>query len=309
MRYLKITVEKDYGETGFRTVEQVLQRQCNFTKRQIRQAKFRQDGIRKNGFRCRVTEMTEPGDVLWICLEEERDVSVQLEKREVPLEILYEDEDLLAVNKSAGLVTHPQGGHYQDTLANQVTAYFQGKGERHGVRPVGRLDKETSGIMVFAKNQMAAARLQEQRKKGIYMKTYLAVAEGQMETDGKIHDIKLPIAPDPSDRLKMMVCEGGKYAETHYQAVKNADRMAVLEVWLDTGRTHQIRVHMAALGHPLAGDQLYGRKQKQEEQEEQFRDGSDRAALHAWKVELYQPFSGEKIELEAPVPEDMRKYL
>ena len=296
MRYLTITVEKNQQDKQSETIEQVLRKQWGFTKRQIRQAKFRSDGILKNGRRCRVTESVRPGDTIRICLEEEREVSGHLKGNPVPLEILYEDEDLLAVNKPAGLVTHPRGGHYQDTLANQAASYFQSKGEMHGVRPIGRLDQETSGVVVFAKSRMAAARLQKQREQGIYQKTYLAVVQGEMETDGRIRSVRQPIGPDSTNHLKMQVREDGKGAVTHYKAVRRILGRSVLEVTLETGRTHQIRVHMASLGHPLVGDRLYG----------EDKEGAERALLHAWRVELFQPFTGEAIRLLAPIPEDMK---
>lgn len=158
-------------------VQEVLRKQAGFTKKEISRAKFLPDGIRKNGTRCRVTEKTLPGDIIEILLETETQTSAHLAVNTEVLDILYEDQDLLAVNKPAGVVTHPQGGHYEDTLANQVSAYYAFRQESHTVRPIGRLDKDTSGIVLFAKNQTAAARLQKQRERGELQKTYLAVTE------------------------------------------------------------------------------------------------------------------------------------
>ena len=145
-------------------VQEVLRKQAGFTKKEISRAKFIPDGIRKNGTRCRVTEKTLPGDIIEILLETETQISAHLTANTEVLDILYEDQDLLAVNKPAGVVTHPRGGHYEDTLANQVSTYYNFRQESHTVRPIGRLDKDTSGIVLFAKNQTAAARLQKQRK-------------------------------------------------------------------------------------------------------------------------------------------------
>ena len=158
-------------------VQEVLRKQAGFTKKEISRAKFLPDGIRKNGTRCRVTEKTLTGDIIEILLETETQTSAHLAVNTEVLDILYEDQDLLAVNKPAGVVTHPQGGHYEDTLANQVSAYYAFRQESHTVRPIGRLDKDTSGIVLFAKNQTAAARLQKQRERGELQKTYLAVTE------------------------------------------------------------------------------------------------------------------------------------
>ena len=246
------------------------------------------------------------------------------------LEILYEDQDILAVNKPAGLVTHPSGSHYSDSLSNQVAAYFRSKDEPTKVRTIGRLDKETSGILLFARNQTAAARLQKQRENGISEKTYLAAVSGSMleDTDGTFHAITTPLAPDPDNRLKMVISPGSslpgsKPAVTLYSVLKSTApgsriSASLVMLRLKTGRTHQIRVHMASLGHPLLGDSLY-----------HLSDTTNlfsRAALHAWKLKFHPPFpAGEttsgilssipctenakkEISLEAPLPEDFKKF-
>ena len=246
------------------------------------------------------------------------------------LEILYEDQDILAVNKPAGLVTHPSGSHYSDSLSNQVAAYFRSKDEPTKVRSIGRLDKETSGILLFARNQTAAARLQKQRENGISEKTYLAAVSGSMleDTDGTFHAITTPLAPEPDNRLKMVISPGSslpgsKPAVTLYSVLKSTApgsriSASLVMLCLKTGRTHQIRVHMASLGHPLLGDSLY-----------HLSDTTNlfsRAALHAWKLKFHPPFpAGEttsgilssipctenakkEISLEAPLPEDFKKF-
>ena len=246
------------------------------------------------------------------------------------LEILYEDQDILAVNKPAGLVTHPSGSHYSDSLSNQVAAYFRSKDEPTKVRSIGRLDKETSGILLFARNQTAAARLQKQRENGISEKTYLAAVSGSMleDTDGTFHAITTPLAPDPDNRLKMVISPGSslpgsKPAVTLYSVLKSTApgsriSASLVMLRLKTGCTHQIRVHMASLGHPLLGDSLY-----------HLSDTTNlfsRAALHAWKLKFHPPFpAGEttsgilssipctenakkEISLEAPLPEDFKKF-
>lgn len=246
------------------------------------------------------------------------------------LEILYEDQDILAVNRPAGLVTHPSGSHYSDSLSNQVAAYFRSKDEPTKVRSIGRLDKETSGILLFARNQTAAARLQKQRENGISEKTYLAAVSGSMleDTDGTFHAITTPLTPDPDNRLKMVISPGSslpgsKPAVTLYSVLKSTApgsriSASLVMLRLKTGRTHQIRVHMASLGHPLLGDSLY-----------HLSDTTNlfsRAALHAWKLKFHPPFpAGEttsgilssipctenakkEISLEAPLPEDFKKF-
>ncbi len=331
-RYLTIHIPETASPAP---VSHFLRTQAGLTKKQISQAKFRPGGVQKNGQQCRVTETAYPEDQITVCLETNNVDSAQLESAPAPqflpeLAILYEDQDILAVNKPAGIVTHPSGSHYSDSLSNQVAAYFRSKGEPTKVRSIGRLDKETSGILLFARNQTAAARLQKQRENGISEKTYLAAVSGSMpeDTDGAFHRITTPLAPDPKNRLKMVISPdgslpGSKPAETLYSVLKSTAPGSMISasfvmLRLKTGRTHQIRVHMASLRHPLLGDSLY-----------HLSDTTNlfsRAALHAWKLKFQPPFpNGEttssplssmpctknakkEISLEAPLPEDFKKF-
>lgn len=331
-RYLTIHIPETASPAP---VSHFLRTQAGLTKKQISQAKFRPGGVQKNEQQCRVTETAYPGDQITVCLETNNVDSAQLESAPAPqflpeLAILYEDQDILAVNKPAGIVTHPSGSHYSDSLSNQVAAYFRSKGEPTKVRSIGRLDKETSGILLFARNQTAAARLQKQRENGISEKTYLAAVSGSMpeDTDGAFHRITTPLAPDPKNRLKMVISPdgslpGSKPAETLYSVLKSTAPGSMISasfvmLRLKTGRTHQIRVHMASLRHPLLGDSLY-----------HLSDTTNlfsRAALHAWKLKFQPPFpNGEttssplssmpctknakkEISLEAPLPEDFKKF-
>ena len=309
-RYIEILVEERTQENKKQTVESVLKRQAGFTKRQISQAKFRAGGIRKNGKQCRVTEMVCAGDSLMVCLEEAQMGSEKREWEEdfSQPDILYEDPDLLAVNKPAGMVTHPAGIHYKDTLSNQIAGYYRRKGKHLCVRSIGRLDRETSGIVVFAKNRTAAARMQMQKENGVFQKTYLAVAKGRMQEDRQEtwHTIETFVGPDPADARKMRVFREGifqseflwKKAVTHYQVLKSTEDKSLVQLKLETGRMHQIRIHMADMGHPLMGDTLYGEE-----------GDVSRAALHAWKTECCQPFTGEKIKITAPFPTDFKKLI
>ena len=302
-RVLSIVVEEQMAESVSQ-VGQLLKQQCGLTQKQISRLKFQENGILKNGAKCRVTEPIHIGDVIRICIEETHTDSAHIRGKKGDLHILYEDSDLLVVNKPAGVVTHPQGGHYEDTLVNWVQEYFLQKGETNCIRPVGRLDKETSGIVVFAKNRIAAARLQEQRDQGIFQKWYTAYVHGAMETSDNEYLICKNIGKDKDNPLKMVIDDQGKFARTHYRVMWSCKDWSIVEVWLDTGRMHQIRVHMAALGHSLLGDSLY---------EECGLEGQrmygrmQRAALHAGKIYLTHPITGEEMEFEVPVPEDMEK--
>ena len=316
-RYLDLIITEKNIE---KNIEQILLHQAHLTRKQISQAKFRPGGIQKNGIQCRVNESVLPGDHIRVCLENNSAVSGQLlpSKTSVLPDILYEDADIIAVNKPAGILTHPSGVHYDDTLSNQLVRYFQDKKEQTMIRPVGRLDKETSGIVLFAKNQIAAARLQKQREDHLFCKQYVAAAKGFLPVDeiNVWHTISYPLVKISDHPIKMAAVvsdiqrdacnavslSGQLSAVTHYQVQKSMVNWSLLTVRLDTGRTHQIRVHMNAIGHPLLGDSLY---ENLSSPEFSF---FKRAALHAWKVTFYQPFTGEKISLEATFPEDFSYF-
>lgn len=280
-------------------LESFLHRELSLTKRQISQAKFRENGILVNGTQVRVTAMLHPGDVVSILLEEEMTGSAHLNVYEYPLEILYEDEDILAVNKPAGMVVHPSHGHYQDTLSNAIAFHYKKQGVRMKIRSIGRLDKDTSGIVLFAKNQTAAARLFVQKQTGIFQKTYLALIQGTLEHERG--SIRTPLERDTETLMKMKTASKGLTAVTHYQIWKpHGDYTAVL-LHLETGRTHQIRVHMASIGHPLLGDCLY--------HPEADTSLMNRTALHAMCCSFVQPFTDEKITVKAAIPKDMDRLL
>ncbi|MCD8151127.1 MAG: RluA family pseudouridine synthase [Clostridiales bacterium] len=309
-------MEKRISATAAQPMElyDFLRLTLGLTKRQIRQAKFREAGIRVTGEQRRVTSVLSPGDVVEVCLEAGQKSSDHLVLSEKPVEILYEDGDICIVNKPAGVATHPGGGCYGDTVANRLMYYFHNKGESLRIRPVGRLDRETSGVLLFAKNQAAAGRLVRQRERKILRKEYLALAEGQFGEDeirslssglseGRASDaewtISVPLGRDPENPCRASCTPEGKTAVTHGRILQEYAGYTALAVRLDTGRMHQIRAHMAYLGHPLLGDELYGGSRKL----------IGRAALHARRLTLRQPFTGELLTVEAPLPEDMEKLL
>lgn len=314
-RYLTIHIPETSAPAP---VSHFLRTQAGLTKKQISQAKFRPGGVPKNGQQCRVTETAYPGDQITVCLETNDVDSAQLESAPAPqflpeLEILYEDQDILAVNKPAGIVTHPSGSHYSDSLSNQVAAYFRSKGESTKVRSIGRLDKETSGILLFARNQTAAARLQKQRESGISEKTYLAAVSGSMpeDTDGAFHRITTPLAPDPKTRLKMVISPdgslpGSKPAETLYSVLKSTApdsriSASLVMLRLKTGRTHQIRVHMASIHHPVAGDPVYG--------PHNCITSLHGQCLHAKTLGFVHPITGEYLRFDSDLPDYFTHFL
>lgn len=275
-----------------RRLELLLRERLGLTRAQIRRAKFTENGITVNGRRRRVNDTVQAGDSVEVLLEEAKTPRTETAESWDSLEILYEDEDVLAVCKPSGMACHPAHGHYRDTLANLAAAYLAARGECCAVREVGRLDRDTSGIIVTAKSQAAAARLASQRENGCMRKLYLAAAEGVF--DVKQGCIRLPLAPDENELNKMAVQREGKAAVTHYRVITQRADTALVCCRLETGRTHQIRAHLAALGHPLLGDIIYGKGT----------GTGSRLGLHAAAVRFVQPFTGEQICLTAGLADD-----
>jgi len=215
----------------------------------------------------------------------------------IDLDIVYEDDALLVINKPAGLVVHPGSGNWSGTLLNALLHHapqLQGV-PRAGI--VHRLDKETSGLLVVAKTLEAQTDLVRQLQARTVKRHYLALVEGNVEQAGKV---EAPIGRHPTARTKMAVVSRGKPAVTHYNVLQRFARHTLIECRLETGRTHQIRVHMQTIGHPLVGDPTYGSKRTH---------AFKRQALHAARLGLIHPVTHVAMEWEAPLPEDMQKLL
>ncbi len=230
---------------------------------------------------------------------------LQLEAEEIPLQVVYEDDDLLIVDKPSGLVVHPAPGHAGGTLVNALLARDTTYGGIAGVQRPGivhRLDRDTSGLLMVAKDDRAQASLMAQLKARRVKKTYLALVLGAVEAP--VGRIEAPIGRDPRNRLKRAVTSDGQPATTGYRVRERLPGWTFLEVDLVTGRTHQIRVHMAALGHPVAGDILYGTGTARKGP-----DGLGRLFLHAWRLELQSPADGHLIRAVAPLPADLEEVL
>jgi 23S rRNA pseudouridine1911/1915/1917 synthase len=224
----------------------------------------------------------------------------ELKPEAIPLKIIYEDDDLLAVDKPAGLAVHPAPGHPAHTLVNAILAHFPhladiGDWLRPGV--VHRLDKDTSGVMLVAKNSAAQANLSKQFKSHSVTKAYLALVKGKLEPESGI--IEADIGRDPRNRKKMAVVAQGREARTEYRVIKYIGGYTLLEVMPETGRTHQIRVHLAAIGFPVVGDKVYGVKSPH----------LSRQFLHACRLGFKLPSTGEYVEFESELPPDLAKAL
>ena len=289
----------DWSVTNNGHVREVMTRELNLSRKEISRLKF--DGeILLNGKRVRVDDHMRVGDTLTVRFPEvETGGDVPL--LDIEPDILYEDADLVIVNKPAGIPCHPVHGHIDDSMGTILASYYRQAGDDFVIRPVGRLDKDVSGAIIYAKNRPAAARLSRDREDGKLTKYYTAFVSGVLETRSGVIDA--PIAKVEGQRRRDAGNEEGKPAKTYFQVthefhVRNKS-ISILAVQIDTGRTHQIRAHLAAVGHPLIGDELYGG------------DTSlmKRPALHCAEITFLTPFEREGYEVTAPLPEDMEYLL
>ena len=231
----------------------------------------------------------------------------------IPIEIVYEDDTLIVVNKPAGLVVHPAAGMPSGTLANALAYHFQNlPGGGTGVRPglVHRLDRDTSGLLVVAKTESALENLSDQFRDRTVFKSYVALVHGRLlSNSGKIDQ---PLARDPSNRTRMAVVRAGRNALTLYRVRRAFDRFTLLDVELKTGRTHQIRVHLAWLKHPVVADETYGGGRDNTIQDARLRArvrSLNRQFLHAEKLGFTHPQTGEWVKFESPIPEELSGLL
>lgn len=212
----------------------------------------------------------------------------------IPLDIIYEDEYLLAINKPANMPVHPSMLHYEETLSNAVKYYFDTLNLKRKIRIVNRLDKDTSGIVIFAKNEYIQECLIKQMKTKELKKEYLAIVTGYLQK--KSDTLCFPISRKEGSIIERTVNPNGDIAITHYNILKEQNNLSLVHVFLETGRTHQIRVHFSHINHPILGDTLYGTPSPL----------INRQALHSYKITLLHPISKQILTLEAPIPNDMK---
>ncbi|GED59152.1 RluA family pseudouridine synthase [Brevibacillus formosus] len=288
-----ISFTVDEADAG-QTVREVLQKRYGVSRRLLIRAKFK-GSITRNGVLVFVNEKLQAGDKIAVMVEEEAEETVSPE--DMPLSIRYEDEDLMVIAKPAGLVVHPTGNHPSGTLANGMIAYWKKRGEHRKFRAVNRLDKDTSGLMIVAKNQWAHEQFSRMQQIRTLQRTYRAIVQGIVESDEGTIDA--PIGLAENSFITRQVRPDGQTAVTHYRVLARGEGMSFVEVKLETGRTHQIRVHMSSEGHPLAGDDLYGGE----------REHIGRQALHAWGLSFVHPRSGLAMSWEEPLPNDMEQLV
>lgn len=287
----RVNEEDDGAKLG-----SILRRNMNLSGRIITGLKKR-NNIFLNGKSSFVSAIVHNGDEVVVNLFKEE--SQNIEPQYIPLDIAFEDEDLLIINKQPGLVVHPTKGHPDGTLSNGVIYYWREKGEGNIVRLVNRLDRDTSGLVIIAKNQFSHQALAKCLDAGTVEKTYYAVVHGFFaEEEGTID---LPIDRPTRESIRREVIESGQRAVTHYRTVERLGEDSLVELKLETGRTHQIRVHMSYLNHPIYGDTLYG--------ETDDREFIGRQALHARRLRFKHPRTAEVIDIKAEVPEDMKLLM
>ena len=238
-----------------------------------------------------------------ITMEEEKAVEIELKAQDIPVEIIYEDRDIIVVNKPKGMVVHPANGNPDGTLVNAIMAICKDSLSGIGgeIRPgiVHRLDKDTSGILIVAKNDKAHINLSQQIKEHKVKKTYIALVKGIVKENNAT--INMPIGRSEKDRKKMAVTKKGKEAITHFKVLKRYDKYTLLEINIETGRTHQIRVHLSQIGYPIVGDEVYSKGKNEWNIKGQ--------CLHAKSLDFKHPITNEDMHLEAKIPQYFEEIL
>lgn len=283
-------------------IDKAVTEKCNLNSRSAAQKLIESDAVRVNGIIVSKNYKVRLADKITVQVPEARELEIKAEN--IPLDIRYEDSDLLVVNKPKDMVVHPAAGNYDGTLVNALLYHCKDSlsGINGVIRPgiVHRIDKDTSGLLIVAKNDFAHISLAEQIKVHSFTRQYQSVVYGKIKNEaGKID---APIGRHPVDRKKMTVTtKNSKNAVTHYELIEQFDNFAHIKLTLETGRTHQIRVHMSYIGHPVAGDPVYGPKKVIE-----YLNGQ---CLHAGLIGFKHPRTGKYIEIESELPEYFTDFI
>ena len=235
-------------------------------------------------------------DIVEVLLDLEEDNS-NIQPTKMDLNIVYEDEGLLVINKQAGIAVHPSIRHYNDNLSNGIRFYFDKIGLKKKVRPVNRLDLNTSGLVIFAKNEYIQECLIKQMKEGVFKKEYICVVKGKFNE--KTGTINLPIARKENSIIERCVSNDGQEAITRYEVLEEKEDYSIVRCFLETGRTHQIRVHMAYIGHSILGDSLYGSSSNL----------ISRQALHCESMTFINLINNKMLNISCPIPEDINRLI
>lgn len=287
MRSINYTISKEYNN---RPLLHFLKGELKLSTHIVQSLRHTNGAVLINGNFARVVDIVSEGDTLEINFPEKTQPPLLWDK---DLEIIFEDQDLLVINKPSGISVHPTFNHPNETLCNAVANYLLKTQNAHAAaRAIGRLDKVTSGVLIFAKNAYTASRLN-----GNIEKIYNAIAYGCTPEKGTIN---APIYRPDFSKTTRAVGEQGDKAITHFKTIMSSKEKSFLEITTETGRTHQIRVHMAHIGHPLMGDEMYGAP---------LTENLKRAALHCNTVTIIHPVTKEEITFTAPLPEDMKNEL
>ncbi|MGN0107453.1 MAG: RluA family pseudouridine synthase [Hominilimicola sp.] len=291
-RVFEYVIAPEYDGANVTTV---LKQHFKMSTSLIKDLKKYEDGLRLNGSHIRTVDTVKTGNTLTVTLRDS--ASENIIPKNIPLDIVYEDEDVLVLNKPPHMPTHPSIGNYENSLANGVMYYFQSKGEGRVFRAVNRLDKDTSGLMAVAKNAYIHARLGEEIQTKALRRKYKCIVCGDIDRDGTVD---APIKRADGSVINRIVAADGQRAVTHYRVIERYGDYSLLEMELETGRTHQIRVHMAHIGHPLAGDWLYGTEDHNLVQ---------RQMLHSCYLRFIHPVSGQVMEFENEMAQDMKNFI
>lgn len=279
----------------YKTVKDILISKFHISHRLLIKLK-NSNNIFLNSFPCTVSKEIYIGDIICVNLNYSEDNS-NIVPIKMDLDILYEDDAYIVVNKPYGIPVHPSISHFENSLSNGIKYYFDTIGLQKKIRPVNRIDKNTSGIVLFAKNEYIQELLIQQMNSKKFLKEYIAIAEGIFENKTGI--INLPIARKENSIIERCVNNSGLPSITHYEVLKESNNISVLKCYLETGRTHQIRVHLSYIGHPLLGDQLYGGNCSY----------INRQALHSYHISFIHPIKNCAVEYICKFPKDLQNIL
>lgn len=282
-------------DTKFQNIKQILKEELYISDRLLLKLKNNKK-ILKNNKNCFVYDLVNLGDEITIDFNYEENNS-NIVPTQIKLNIIYEDEWLLIINKPAGIAIHPSCNHFETSLSNGVRFYFDSINLKKKIRVVNRLDKDTSGIVIFAKNEYIQECLIKQMKNNIFKKEYLGIVEGNL--DKVKGTINAPIARKENSIIERCIDKNGDPSITHYEVIKTFDNYSLVHFILETGRTHQIRLHTNYIGHPLLGDTLYGNKSSL----------INRQALHAYKIKFMHPIEKKEYIFEIDIPKDIKSLI